>query len=153
MKVLQVYNETRSRFGGEPAVVEATMRVLAQNGHEPRLLMKSSRVLENSVLKRMSAFWGGVYNIRAYHEMRRLLEKDRPDVVHVHGVFPMFSPSVLVACRRAGVPVVMTVHSHNLTCPTWHHLYKGHICEDCLGGHEYQCVLKNCRDNILESTA
>jgi glycosyltransferase involved in cell wall biosynthesis len=153
MKVLQVYNETRSRFGGEPAVVEATMRVLAQNGHEPRLLMKSSRVLENSVLKRMSAFWGGVYNIRAYHEMRRLLEKDRPDVVHVHGVFPMFSPSVLVACRRAGVPVVMTVHSHNLTCPTWHHLYKGRICEDCLGGHEYQCVLKNCRDNILESTA
>ena len=153
MKVLQVYNETRSRFGGEPAVVEATMRVLAQNGHEPRLMMKSSRVLENSVLKRMSAFWGGVYNFRAYHEMRSLLEKDRPDIVHVHGVYPMFSPSVLVACRRAGVPVVMTVHSHNLTCPTWHHLYKGRICEDCLGGHEYQCILKNCRDNILESTA
>lgn len=153
MKVYQVYNETRSRFGGEEAVVNATMRLLAQNGHEPRLVMKSSRVLENSIIKRMNAFWGGVYNIRVYHEMRRLLNEDRPEVVHVHSVYPMFSPSVLVACRRAGVPVAMTVHNHNLTCPTWYHLYKGRVCEDCVGGHEYRCVLKNCRNNILESSA
>ena len=115
--------------------------------------MKSSRVLENSILKRMNAFWGGVYNIRAYYEMRRAFEQDRPDIVHVHSVYPMFSPSILVACRRTNVPVVMTVHSHNLTCPTWYHLYKGRVCEDCVGGHEYRCVLKNCRNNILESSA
>lgn len=153
MKVFQVYNEQRSRFGGEPAVIDATRRVLSQAGHESRLIMKSSRVLENSMVKRMYAFWGGVYNIHAYHEMRRLLKEDRPDVVHVHSVYPMFSPSVLVACRRASVPVVMTVHSHNFTCPTWYHLYKGRVCEDCVGGHEYMCVLKNCRNNILESSA
>jgi glycosyltransferase involved in cell wall biosynthesis len=153
VKVFQVYNEQRSRFGGEPAVVDATMRVLAQNGHEPRLVMKSSRILETSVIKRLNAFWGGVYNIGAYYWMRRLLETDLPDVVHVHSVYPMFSPSILVACRRAGVPVVMTVHSHNLTCPTWYHLRKGRVCEACVGGHEYQCVLKNCRNNILESFA
>lgn len=153
MKVFQVYNEQRSRFGGEPTVIQATMRVLAQNGHQSRLIMKSSRVLENSVLKRMNAFWGGVYNVWAYREMRRLIAQDRPDVVHVHSVYPMFSPSILVACRRMKVPVVMTVHSHNLTCPTWYHLYKGRVCEECVGGHEYRCVLKNCRNNLLESSA
>jgi glycosyltransferase involved in cell wall biosynthesis len=153
VKVYQIYNEQRSRFGGEPAVVDATMQVLAQTGHESRLVMKSSRVLENSIVKRMCAFWGGIYNVRAYHAMRRLLQQDRPDVVHVHSVYPMFSPSVLVACRRAGVPVVMTVHTHNLTCPVWYHLYEGRICEDCIGGKEYWCVLKNCRNNIFESTA
>jgi glycosyltransferase involved in cell wall biosynthesis len=153
VKVLQVYNEQRSRLGGEPAVIDATMRVLRQNGHETRLVMKSSRVLENSILKRMNAFWGGVYNISAYREMGRLIEKDRPDVVHVHSVYPMFSPSILVACKRKNVPVVMTVHSHNLTCPTWYHLYQGRVCEDCVGGHEYRCVIKNCRSNILESSA
>jgi glycosyltransferase involved in cell wall biosynthesis len=152
MKVYQVYNEQRSRLGGEPAVVDTTMCVLAKNGHESRLVMKSSRLLEGSIMKRINAFWGGIYNIRAYHEMRRLLKSDRPDVVHVHSVYPMFSPSILVACRRAGVPVVMTVHTHNLTCPAWYHLYKGRVCEDCLGGHEYRCVLKNCRENIFESS-
>ncbi len=153
MKVFQVYNEQRNRFGGEPVVIDATMRLLAQNGHEPRMVMKSSRVLENSILKRLSASWGGVYNIRVNQEMRRLLKKDRPNVVHVHNLYPMFSPSILVACRREGVPVVMTVHSHILTCPTWYHLYKGSVCEACVGGHEYRCVLKNCRNNILESAA
>jgi glycosyltransferase involved in cell wall biosynthesis len=152
VKVIQIYNEQRTRLGGEPAVVDATTRVLGQNGHESRLVMKSSRVLEGSLLKRINAFWGGVYNIRAYNEMRALLAGDRPDVVHVHSVYPMFSPSVLVACRRAGVPVVMTVHSHNLTCPAWYHLYKGRLCEDCVGGHEYWCVLKNCQGNIFESS-
>lgn len=129
------------------------MRVLAQNGHESRLVMKSSRTLENSVLKRVNAIWGGVYNVWAYREMRRLIGKERPDIVHVHSVYPMFSPSILVACRRMNVPVVMTVHSHNLTCPTWYHLHKGRVCEECVGGHEYRCVLKNCRNNLLESSA
>lgn len=153
MKILQIYNEQRSQFGGEPAVIDVTLRVLAENGHEARLVTKSSRNLENSIIKRMNAFWGGVYNICAYREMRRLLEKDRPDVVHVHNLYPLFSPSVLVACRREGVPVVMTVHNFNLTCPTGQHLYKEMVCEDCVGGHEYRCVLKNCRNNILESSA
>ncbi len=153
MRVLQIYNEQRSRFGGEPAVIDATMRVLNQNGHETQLVKKSSRVLENSILRRANAFWSGIYNFSAYREMRRMIEKDRPDVVHVHSVYPMFSPSVLVACRRMNVPVVMTVHSHNLTCPTWYHLYKGRVCEDCVGGHEYRCVTKNCRSNLLESAA
>jgi glycosyltransferase involved in cell wall biosynthesis len=153
VKVLQIYNQQRSRFGGEPTVIDATMRVLSQNGHQVRLVMKSSRVLENSILRRMNAFWGGIYNVNAYREMLRVIESDRPDVVHVHSVYPMFSPSILVACQRKNVPVVMTVHSHNLTCPTWYHLYKGRVCEDCVGGHEYRCVLKNCRNNVFESSA
>jgi len=152
VKVYQVFNKQRTR-GGDEAVVEATIQILAQNGHELRFVTKSSKVLENSIIERITAFWGGVYNIRASEQMRQLIEKDRPDIVHVHSVYPMFSPSVLVACRHAGVPVVMTVHSHGLTCPTWNHLYKGRVCEDCVGGHEYRCVLKNCRNNIFESSA
>jgi len=153
MKILQIYNEQRGRFGGEMSVVDTTMRLLAQNGQEPRLAMKSSRVLEESIVKRMNAFWGGVYNVRSYYEMRSLLKKDKPDVVHVHSVYPMFSPSVLVACRHLRIPAVMTVHNWILTCPTWYHFSEGRACEQCVGGHEYRCVLKNCRSNILESCA
>jgi len=153
MKICQIYNEQRSRIGGEPAVIDVTTRVLETNGHESRLVMKSSRDLEHSALKRFGAFWTGAYNGKTFREMQRLLQSDRPDIVHVHSVYPMFSPSILLACRRAGVPVVMTVHTHNLTCPTWFHLRDGSICEDCMGGREYQCVLHNCRRNLLESAA
>jgi hypothetical protein len=153
MKILQIYNETRAPFGGDAVVVDATIRLLVQNGHESLLMKKSSKVLEGSVGKCISAFWGGIYNVRSYYEMHRALHQERPDVVHVHSLYPMFSPSVLVACRRAGVPVVMTVHDYILTCPTRFHLYRGHACEACVGGHEYRCVLKDCRRNILESFA
>jgi glycosyltransferase involved in cell wall biosynthesis len=153
MKVYQVYNQQRSLFGGEAAVIDMTTRLLKENGSVSRLIMKSSRSVERSLLTKIGAFCGGIYNVKTYYEMKRLLKEDPPDVVHVHSLYPMFSPSVLVACSQAGIPVVMTVHSHILTCPNWYHLYKGRICEECVGGHEYRCLLKNCRGNILESIA
>lgn len=153
MKVLQIYNERRGSVSGELAVVNATARVLAAEGHESRLFIKSSKELDASIAKRVNAFWGGIYNVFAYREMRELAMEYHADLVHVHSVYPMFSPSVLVACRRLGIPVVMTVHNWFLTCPTWYHYRDGRVCLDCIGGREYNCVVHNCRKNILESVA
>ena len=74
-------------------------------------------------------------------------------MVHVHNLYPLLSPSVLVACRQAGVPVVMTNHNYMLSCPIVSHLHKGRVCEKCSGGREYWCVLRNCRENLAESVA
>lgn len=153
MKVLQIYNERRGAVSGELAVVNATARVLTDRGHESRLFVKSSKGLDSSIVKRVNAFWGGIYNVFAYREMQELAMEYHPDIVHVHSVYPMFSPSVLVACRRLGIPVVMTVHNWFLTCPTWYHYRDGHVCLDCIGGREYNCIVHNCRKNILESVA
>jgi glycosyltransferase involved in cell wall biosynthesis len=73
--------------------------------------------------------------------------------VHAHNLYPLLSPSVLVACRAAGVPTVMTVHNNIHTCPRSDHLLNGKICERCVGGREIHCVLHNCRGNLLESVA
>jgi hypothetical protein len=43
LKVFQVYSEQKSRFGGERAMLDATTRVLAQNGHDPRLVMAAGQ--------------------------------------------------------------------------------------------------------------
>jgi len=153
MKIFQVFNKYRCEFGGEPSVIEMTIRLLERHGNFSRFIMKSSSNIEKSFLKKFYAFFGGVYNFKSYYEMKRLLREDTPDVVHVHNLYPIFSPSVLVACRQEGIPVVMTVHNHILTCPNWFHFYKGNICEECLGGHEYRCVVRNCRGHILESIA
>ena len=76
-----------------------------------------------------------------------------PDIVHVHELYPFFSPWILLECKRAGVPVIMTCHDYRLTCPTYQHLCRGMVCQLCAKGHEYWCVLKNCRENIFESLA
>jgi len=153
VKLLQIYNQYRSLFNGEEAVVELTAELVERHGGTARLLMRSSRDIGMSLVARTQAFWNGIYSREAYQSVERVLEEDRPDVVHVHNLYPLFSPSVLVACKRAGVPVVMSVHNQQLTCPRADHLYRGKICEKCVGGGEYNCVLRNCRQNIFESIA
>jgi glycosyltransferase involved in cell wall biosynthesis len=100
---------------------------------------------------KVKAFLSGIYSRSAYHAMRGCLEAMAPDVVHVHNLYPFFSPSVLVACRQARIPVILHYHNHHLTCPITFHFREGKICERCVGGKEHWCVLKNCRNNHLES--
>ena len=150
MRVLTLFNEYRSLFNGEQSVVHRTVDLIRDHGGESELWVKSSRDLK-STWDKAGAFFSGVYSFAAKAEMRRKLEEFRPDVVHAHNLYPLFSPSVLAACRAMRVPVVMSLHNQNLTCPTSAHLYKGSPCERCFGGREYHCVLRNCRDNWVES--
>lgn len=153
MRVLTLCNDYRSRCNGELRVVTATRELLESRGVENILIVRSSKGLDASLRGKVRAFVSGPYSRAAYREISRSLAELRPDVVHAHNLYPLLSPSVLAACRHAGVPVVMTVHNFALTCPTWHHFHRGRVCERCLGGREYSCLLHNCRGNLLESAA
>jgi len=153
LKLLQVYNQYRSAFNGEETVVVQIAQLVERHGGEARLWMRTSRDLDAAWSRKMQAFFSGIYNRRAYRDMRRVLREYQPDVVHVHNLYPLFSPSILVACRDERTPVVVTVHNQQLTCPKADHLYRGQVCERCVGGREYHCVLQNCRGNIFESVA
>ncbi len=153
MKLLQVYNKYRSLFNGEDTIVEQTTHLVEKHGGEVRVMLRSSRDIDTGLIGKTSAFLSGIYSRRAYQDMKRVLREDRPDVVHVHNLYPLFSPSILVACRRANVPVVVSIHNQQMTCPKSDHLYRGKICERCIGGNEYNCVLQNCRGNFFESIA
>ena len=153
MRVLQVYNDYRSEHGGEIGVVRKIASLIERNGGTAMLLMSTSKGLDHSLLRKVRGFASGIYNRAAYRNIQRLVSEDRPDVVHVHNLYPLLSPSVIVACRRAGIPIVMTNHNYVLTCPIVTHLREGRVCEQCMGGHEFWCALNNCRNNIAESIA
>ncbi len=153
MKILQLFNQYRSLFNGEERVVEMIDALLKRHGHDVELWMQSSRGLESSLWGKMQATFSAVYSRSARRAMEARLDADRPDVVHAHNLYPHFSPSVLMAARKRGLPTVMTVHNHINTCPRSDHLRAGKICQKCVGGREYHCVLNNCRGNMLESIA
>ena len=84
--------------------------------------------------------------------MRKALRDFRPDVVNIHNLYPFISPAVLPLCRKAGVPVVMTVHNYRLVCPTGLFLRDGNPCENCLQkGNERDCLRYNCEHSCLRS--
>jgi len=151
MRVVQIYNQQRSIGGGEENVVLQTTEWLRESGIETELLLRSSRGIENSFVTKARAAVTGIYNSEAYRLMRDYITQNSPSIVHAHNLYPQWSPSVLLACRDAGVPTLFTVHCQILTCPTWYHLHKGQVCEKCLDSGEQWCVLQNCRDNYAES--
>ncbi|GIW94743.1 MAG: glycosyl transferase [Pirellulaceae bacterium] len=152
IRLLQIFNQYRTLFNGEENVVHRTAELVRRHGGVCRVLMKSSRSLRGPA-GRFKAFVSAFYNIRAAREVEKVVAEFQPDIVHAHNVFPLFSPSVLVACHRLGLPVVYTAHNQSLTCPRADHLRRGKLCDLCLGGKEYFCVIYNCRDNICESIA
>lgn len=152
IKVLQVHNRYRFR-GGEDAVFENTIALLRARGLDVVALDKSSDDIGGSFARKVGAVASGVWSRAAAREMAALLARERPDVAHTHNLFPLLSPSVLAACRRAGVPVVMTVHNYRLSCPIGVHFRDGAVCEACRGGREYRCLVNNCRAGLQESGA
>lgn len=149
MRVGLVHNAYRIP-GGEDVAVERLRNLLETHGHEVVPLFRSSAELPRSGLGSVSAFFRGIYPPDAGREAEALLDR-RPDLIHVHNVYPLISPWVLPEFRKAGIPVVMTVHNYRLICPNGLLMTRGEVCERCLGGREYWCVLRNCEGSVPKS--
>jgi len=89
------------------------------------------------------AFW----NLEAARRFARLLRDFRPDVVHLHGIHRQISPSILVEARRAGVPVVQTLHDYHPICASGDLLFAGsRACDPprCGPINVLPCALSGC---------
>ncbi len=130
MKVLLVHNSYQQR-GGEDEVFASEVDLLESHGHEVvRYTAHNDAVSQLSKLTlACKTSWSGT----TYREMRALLERQRPHIVHVHNTLPLISPAVYYAAGAAQVPVVQTLHNYRLLCPNALLLREQRICEDCLG--------------------
>ena len=85
-----------------------------------------------------------VYSHEARAKLRRLLDAVQPQIAHVHNIYHHISPSILPELKRAGVPIVMTVHDLKLACPSYKMLVGDKICERCRGGRIHNVVVNRC---------
>jgi glycosyltransferase involved in cell wall biosynthesis len=99
-----------------------------------------------------AALAGAAWNPGSARAVRRVAERLRPDVAHVHNTWFALSPAVLPALRRAGVPVVATLHNYRLLCANGQLFREGRPCEDCVGGNPWTGVRHRCyRDSAVLS--
>lgn len=73
-----------------------------------------------------------------------LIDRFRPDVVHVHNVYPSLGPAVVLAASERRVPVVMTVHNHRLRCPNGLMFTEGAACHRCESGVYVNAIAHRC---------
>jgi len=136
MKIVLAHSRYRtSAPSGENLVVDQEAELLRAGGHEVHLFERCSDDISSwSVRERVAIPARISRNGPVRRQLRDLLEQERPDVLHVHNTFPLLSPSVLLAAREAGVPVVATIHNYKLLCASGDFFRGGGACHECAGG-------------------
>lgn len=169
MRILQI-NKYHFIKGGADRVFFNTISLLEQRGHE--VLTFSTRRPENipgkysdyfvpyiehrqnTGLRNLLNAGRYLYNKSAYKNLERLVSTFRPDIAHLHLFYGDLSASILKVLRKAGIPVVLSVHDYRLLCPANALLdAQGNICEKCKNGSFYHCSVKKClEDNFFFSS-
>jgi glycosyltransferase involved in cell wall biosynthesis len=135
MRILVAHSRYRSTVpSGENAVVDQEVAALAAAGQEVEVFERCSDDIAGwSLPRKLTLPAHSVWSEEVRRSLMDRIASWRPDVVHVHNTFPMLSPSVLYACARMRVPVVMTLHNYRLLCARGDFLRKGQPCRDCVG--------------------
>jgi glycosyltransferase involved in cell wall biosynthesis len=134
VKIL-VAHDSYQEPGGEDVVFDSETALLEAHGHE----VLRYTVTNHDVHRYNAALLAGktIWNCASEREVGAIIQRMRPDVMHVHNPFPLLSPSIYVAAKSAHVPVVQTLHNFRLLCPKATLRRGGGVCERCVGTLTY----------------
>ena len=153
MKILQIHNTYQYR-GGEDQVVATEKALLEAHGHRViQYLRHNGEITGYGPLKTIGLWPTALWAPRACREVEQLIAREKPDIAHVHNTLPLISPMVYASCRRAGIPVVQTLHNFRLACAGANFYRRGKICRTCLGHSPLRALGKPCYRNSRIQTA
>jgi glycosyltransferase involved in cell wall biosynthesis len=146
MKIVQICDDWYS--GGAAKVFADTVYVL---GYEkdfdviPVYAGKRNDCWANSFLlseydrkNKVFGLFEYIYSFANFRKLDDFLNRNKIDIVHIHGFYSKLSPSILSVLkkhkRKGNFKIVETVHSYSMVCPNGalYNYAKGSICEKCL---------------------
>lgn len=113
MRILHVSDCYLPRLGGIEVQVADLVRAQREAGHEVRVATATAGAPMDGVVRVVAPLpWDLPVHPRGTGRLIRLMTRYAPEVVHVHaGAVSPFAWMGVRAARRAGLPVVVTVHS------------------------------------------
>jgi len=135
MRILLI-NDTISRYGGAEEFCYSQKKLLENKGHSVIIFGKKNLESIPSYLLR---FFDPFIYLQSY----KLIKDFNPDIVHVHCVSRNISPSPILAAKKLGKKVIMTIHDFHYYCPkTWAIYQDG---KPCKFGYSGKCLYANCK--------
>src|SRR3954453_22081203 len=118
MRVLAAHNRYRSAApSGENRVVDEEIHHLRGAGIDVVPMIEESDRLDAAGFRQMAdAAVGPVYSFAGMRRFDGLVRQTKPDLVHLHNVFPLISPQIIRKAKEYGLAVVQTVHNYRHTC-------------------------------------
>jgi glycosyltransferase involved in cell wall biosynthesis len=150
LRILQLHNYYLQP-GGEDTAFEADVALLRDHDHEVVTYIENShrvRSIPPALLAGQT-----VYSRESYRRILNVIDSEKPDIAHFHNTFPLISPAGYYACRRAGVPIIQSLHNPRLICPASSFYRNGKNCIECLGKTPpYPGVIYGCYHNSRTET-
>jgi hypothetical protein len=103
MKILSVHN-TYQKPGGEDQVFAQEAELLRAHGHQVLLYQASNDQVTG--VNPLVLLGNTIWNKAIHQELRALMRREKPDIVHVHNTFPVISPAVYYAANGEGIRAV-----------------------------------------------
>ena len=166
MKVLQINKYYYLKSGAERYMLDVSS-MLQNHGHqvipfamqhEKNLPTKySTYFVENiefnseikcSIFRKIKMGLKVIYSFEARNKLLELIEKENPDIAHIHKFNNSLTPSILYALKKKDIPIVQTLHDYRTVCPNYN-LYdfnKLEICEDCKGHKYFNALRRRCHE-------
>lgn len=138
--------------GGEDTVFHNEIKMLEKNGHKVTKYTRHNDEIKGGVLSKLRLAIDTIFSLKTYKEVKKLIDENDIDVVHVHNTLPLISPSIYYAARTKKVPVVQTIHNFRLLCPGATFTRCGEICEDCVSKGLEQSLKHKCYRNSISQT-
>ena len=130
MKILSVHNSYQ-KPGGEDQVFAQEAGLLRSHGHQVVVYQASNDQVTGT--HPLVLLGSTIWNQAVYEELRAMMRRERPDLVHIHNAFPIISPAAYHAAHEEQVPVIKTLHNYRMLCPSATLFRDGKVCEDCVG--------------------
>lgn len=146
MKILLAHNHYLIP-GGEDESFKAETDLLRQMGHEVVLFEEDNRKVES--IGKLSTAVRTIWSVETYRRISGILKSGSFDLVSVQNFFPLISPSIFYAARKAGIPVIQTLRNYRLMCLNGYFFRDVQPCELCLDrqsalpGIRYRCYRQN----------
>ncbi len=146
MRVLFVHNYYKNLGGGEDRVFDLEVSLLQESGLDVDVFVTRNHGAKNA-FDLVKIGFNTLFCYQAYSDMLERIRLFKPDVIHVHNLFPQLSPAVLYAAKKCRVPVVMTLHNYRLSCANAVMLRENTFCNQCnseafpLSAIKYGCYM------------
>lgn len=152
MKLLLIHNKYQSNnIGGEDIVYENELLLLQNKlGYDNVFYYEVSND-DISKLKLIFTIW---FSFKHYKNIKRIVQENNINIVHVHNFFPLLTPSIFKAAKDSGAKVVHTLHNYRLWCISGILYRDGYgICEQCINKKlSLASILNKCyRKSLLQS--
>ena len=114
MKILQIHNRYNI-FGGEDTAVEEEALLLRSNKHEVYQIIRNNKIELNNFFKKIIVLKNLSYSNKSVNLLKKHISKyGKPDIVHVHNTFPLWTYSIFKYLDDINIPVVLSLHNFRI---------------------------------------